>query len=365
MGTRLIFTVGTNPLPIWVAWFHLKNKLTVNEVQLVHTAGTVDEKTRLRQYCNGANFVDNDILTSPGNPGEVRNDLGVVHNNREPATDNLHIHYTGGTKVMSVETVAELEYSLPNGVTLDTSYLDPRGENGPMIVDSNGHTLVPDTRQGITADLARVAHLNGFTLAPFVHEYWDAAQRRRAREECPAPAVLDENQESKGREVLSRMGSGSSRGINSTHFEYAAYVALKETLERIGTHKPNRGNYEIFHSVNVRRTGANQQTPHFELDVVAVLGYQIVVVSCTLETGNALIKQKGMEVLLRARQLGGDEAQAMVLCGANSNNAQRLERELYDEVGSAGAPLRVWGTDKWRELSNNFYNYLRNDLRWM
>lgn len=364
MGTRLIFTVGTNPLPIWVAWFHLKNELTVNEVQLVHTAGTVDEKTRLRQYCNGANFVDNDILTSPGDPGVVRDNVGVIPETLDRTINNLHVHYTGGTKVMSVETVAELEYSLPKGVTLATSYLDPRGADGPTIVDSNGHTLVSDTRKDVTADLARVAHLNGFTLAPFVHEYWDATQRRRVREECPAPAILDENQEAQGRAVLGRIKPGRAGRIDSKHFEYAVYVALKEALERIGTRNAKRGNYKIFHSVNVRRTGAKKQTPHFELDVVAILGYQIVVVSCTLETGNALIKQKGMEVLLRARQLGGDEAQAIVLCGANSDNAQRLEGELHNEVGSAGAPLRVWGTDKRSNLSDHFHNYLRNVLHW-
>ena len=363
MGTRLIFTVGTNPLPIWVAWFHLKNVLTINKVQLVHTDGTEDEKTRLRRHCNGANFAD-DILTSPGHPGVVRDDVGVIPSTLDCAINNLHVHYTGGTKVMSVETVAELEYRLPDGVTLETSYLDPRGAGGPMIVDSNGDTLVPDTRKGVPADLARIAHLNGFTLAPFVHEYWNRELGRNVREACPLPAVLDANQEAQGRGVLDRIRPGHAGGMDPTHFEYAAYVALKAALERIGTRNATRGNYKIFHSVNVRRTGANQQTSHFELDVVAILGYQIVVVSCTLETGRALIKQKGMEVLLRARQLGGDEAQAIVLCRAHPNDAPLLERELHDEVGSTGAPLRVWGTDKWPNLSNHFQGYLREDLRW-
>ena len=364
MGTQLIFTVGTNPLPIWVAWFHLRNTLTVNEVQLVHTPGTIDEKTRLRNYCQGTNFLA-DISTSPGNPGTVRSDVSIIPTSLNPTINNLHIHYTGGTKVMSVETVAELEYNLPSGVTLETSYLDPRGANGPMIVDSNGNTLVPDTRQGITADLARVAHLNGFTLAPFVHTYWDSELHRNVRENCPAPAVLDANQEAAGTEVLNSMGVGRQGAINSTHFEYAAYVAFKDALERISNRNANRRKYKIFHSVNVRRIGANQEDPHFELDVVVILGYQIIVVSCTLETGKTLIKQKGMEVLLRARQLGGDEAQAIVLCKAHPNNAQRLERELHNEMGSTSAPLRVWGTDKWSTLSNGFYNYLRDDLHWM
>lgn len=364
MGTQLIFTVGTNPLPIWVAWFHLKTVLTVNSVQFVHTPGTANEKDRLRKYCLGANFL-NDISTSPGDPGVVRGDVGVIPGGLNPAINNLHVHYTGGTKVMSVETVAELKYSLPDGVTLETSYLDPRGANGPMIVDSNGHTLVRDTRKDVTASLSHVAHLNGFTLAPFIHEYWNGEQRRNVREQCPAPAVLDADQEAAGRAVLGRMRHGDTGYIDSKHFEYAAYVALKDALERIRTRNPERANYESFNSVNVRRTGANQRTPHFELDVVAILGYQIVVVSCTLETKKPLIKQKGMEVLLRARQLGGDEAQAIVLCRANSRDTQRIEGELHNEVGSAGAPLRVWGTDKWRNLSDHFNNYLRDDLHWM
>ena len=67
-----------------------------------------------------------------------------------------------------------------------------------------------------------------------------------------------------------------------------------------------------------------KQDPHFELDVVAVLGYQILVVSCTLETGQreqsqqAVIKGKGMEVLSYGRgSLVAMKRQAMVLCNAH------------------------------------------------
>ena len=359
MATQLIFTVGTNPLPIWVTWNHLKNQLTAPIcVRFVHTQGTVNEKDRLANYCQGATFIPH-IQTSPGHPGTVRQDVEVILNGLANNT-NLHIHYTGGTKVMSVETVAALEYGLPQGVALETSYLDPRGNSGPTIVDSSGITLVPDARVNINAQLAQVAHLNGFTPGPFVHEYYNVGQRNHVRIDCPAPAILNDGQIEIGRTMLNNMGQGNRGGITGTNFEYAAYVALKDALERI-----QRCNYELFHSVHVRRTGAAQTDPHFELDVVAVLGYQIFVVSCTLSAQHALIKQKGMEVILRARQLGGDEAQAIVLCNANQDNARRLEKELHDEVGSAGTPLKVWGHNKWRDLSDQFYNYLRTDLHWM
>ena len=70
----------------------------------------------------------------------------------------------------------------------------------------------------------------------------------------------------------------------------------------------------------------------FELDGVAVLGYQIVVISRTLAYEHGLVKQKGMEAILRMRQIGGIEARAIVLCGA-SREAQRLiQAELKGEI---------------------------------
>ena len=368
MGTQLIMTVGTNPLPVWVAWYHLKDELEKPiQVRLIHTPGTMDEKNRLVQYCQGADFLA-PISTSPGAPGDVRKDVEGVLNTLTEFT-HLHVHYTGGTKVMSVETVAALEYGISEDdidIHYNTSYLDPRSTSGPAIVDSYGSTLGPDdARQNVPANLQQIANLNGFTLAPFTHQYWDPAIGGYVNRQLPAPAILDQNQERTGQLVLDRMARGTRTGIQAEPFEYAAYVALKQALESIQGRNPDRDNYQLFHEVYVRRTGANQRDANFELDVVALLGYQIVVISCTLQNTKEPIKEKGMEVILRARQLGGDEAQAVVLCPAHPNDAQRIQKELHDEVGSAGAPLRVWGTDKWHDLSNELLNYLQGDLHWL
>ena len=365
MATQLIMTVGTNALPVWVAWYHLKDQLADPiEVRFIYTNDTISEKNLLVTHCHPASF-GNHIQTSPGNPQTVRTDVGRVLNPPIQFTD-LHVHYTGGTKVMSVETVAALEYGLLNNhIVLHTTYLDPRGTQGPTIVDSHGVPYnPPDAREGINPNLVLIALLNGFTLAPFVHEYWDENTRGYVRKNKPQPAILDQNQEGIGNTVLGSMATRSLGHIPPENFEYAAYVALKQALEGINSRNPARSNYKIYHKVYVRRTGAAQRDGIFELDVVALLGYQIVVVSCTLETRNARIKEKGFEVIRRARQLGGDEAQAIVLCQGHPNTAQRVERELYDEVGSAGAPLKVWGTDRWANLQNGFSNYLRDTLHW-
>ncbi len=353
MGTQLIFTVGTNPLPVWVAWFHLKDVLKppVREIRLVHTADTVQERDRLIDKCDGANFHKQHIQTSPGNPGTVRTDVHVILDKLNPGVDNLHVHYTGGTKVMSVEVVAELECSLPNGIYLDTSYLDTRGAAGPTIVDSNGNPLVRDTRKNVTPDLDLIAALNGFRIGPF----WHAFSGRR--EHCPKAKKISTISTELQNALLRCQAKNTLTG---QELEQAACAAFREALDRI-----RRCNCALFHNVYVRRKSAQDSDKHFELDVVAVLGYQIVVVSCTVDHENDMIKKKGMEVILRARQLGGDEARAVVLCGASQNVARRVEKELHDEAGSTGTPLQVWGKDKWQRLPYNFENYLRGrDLHW-
>lgn len=449
MGTQLIFTVGTNPLPIWVAWHHLKDKLQPPvQVRFVHTAGTEQEKERLEKYCHGACFLD-PIQTSEGNPKSVRDAIRPVVNYLAD-TKLLHVHYTGGTKVMGVETVAALEASLPELIHLDTSYLDPRARSGPVIVNRAGNNWVNDTRKGIDPDLCRIALLNGFTIGPFKSEYWSWKNRGRETQDCPAPGKPTQKELDAGQTVLGVMTNralendfsrifsrpdscwnqtfsfnrnfaypqnGGSfqlpndadhtwtncllpqlnsvfqhcpwnatagklyyparaqasleiqtdleqmhKFFNGIWFEYAAYDAFLEALNRI----TNRPNYQLFHSVHARRAGAkDQRVRHFELDVVAVLGYQIVVVSCTTAFDPSMVKQKAMEAYHRARQLGGDEARAVVLCANfRDDEINLIQEELQDETGSSDLPLQIWGRNTWKNLSSKFERYLCNDLHW-
>ena len=153
MGTQLVLTVGTNALPVWVAWHHLKDNLCGPvQARLVHTAKTTGQSDRLRTKCTDADFLD-PLKTSAGDPQSVSRDIGGVLC-EFPEGTTLHVHYTGGTKVMGVETVSAVE---AKNVTLETSYLDPRGADGPTIVSRAG-TLVDDARIGICPDLKLIAY---------------------------------------------------------------------------------------------------------------------------------------------------------------------------------------------------------------
>lgn len=364
MGTLLMLTVGTNPLPVWMALHHLKDKLpSPIHVRLVHTKETKSERDRLLKYCHDVTAIDT-VETVSGNPTTVRND--IIKNLKHNLPDNIsciHVHYTGGTKVMCVETVAAAEnikvFFSSRNLEIETSYLDPRADAGATLIDRNGNILVSDTRKGVEPSLQRIAELNGFELGPFPYEFQDKSGNNHTRN-CPAPNTLSGEQLAKGRAALN-----SGRHLTPVMFECAAYAAFQDALADISRLCSDRSNYRLFHKVYVRR--ANVSDPNvkpFELDVVAVLGYQIVVVSCTLTNKHALVKQKGMEAILRMRQLGGVEARAIVLCGASQKAQQLIQAELKEETGHSSLPLEIWGKDTWYRLQQTFHQYIHTAFGW-
>lgn len=86
-----------------------------------------------------------------------------------------------------------------------------------------------------------------------------------------------------------------------------------------------------------------------EIDVAFMCGYQLFALSCTSSSERHLCKAKLLEVVVRAAQLGGDEARAGLICCSDTPEA--LEREVFDLLGKK---VRVFG---WMHLAA-----LRSDL---
>ena len=478
--THLILTVGTNALPVWVAWYHLSKKLKRVSTQFVHTSGTKDQKDLLEDYCkNACAFLSESISTSENNPN--RNDIcEKIIAELPDGCENIHVHYTGGTQAMGVATVCamlQVAHTLDREVNMDASYLDPGRSRAPHIVSwaySGPDYLIPDTRVSIEAKMdcdacrcstdiqitefncnaciRKVADLNNFEMAYFrsthrpkicphprkpskeelcasktmlehiqCFDYLNTKKRRRnafseslaskwrkrfEEDSCfvypetkqefeipeethndtwsekilpslraaypacqwncegttlsyPARVGADPNQ----KDDMKKMGSF----ICGTWLEYAAYAAFKETLEQIDKrHKKvtdnSRSNYELFHHVYIRPKGVSETDKHFELDVVAMLGYQVVVVSCSVTAKSSDVKLKAMEAYHRAKQLGGDEARAVVLCVAEDEVVTDIQKELWDETGTEN-PLQVWGKCNMEDLCKKVKKLLK-ELYW-
>ena len=67
--------------------------------------------------------------------------------------------------------------------------------------------------------------------------------------------------------------------------------------------------------------------------------------SCTVSYKKESCKAKGFEVILRTRQIGGDEARAILITRSNRNQTQLLQEELVYETGGSHDNILVLGID--------------------
>ncbi len=147
--------------------------------------------------------------------------------------------------------------------------------------------------------------------------------------------------------------------LDNQALEIYAYTALKELMPGL----------DALHSVKCIEKGSGKRC---ELDVVGVLGYELIGISCTLSSNYGQCKRKGFEIIHRVRQIGGDRARACLLCLLPPGKASALEHELKDDLDSAsGESFTVFGRNvledaggKKRNISVALRDYLVNKLRW-
>lgn len=117
----------------------------------------------------------------------------------------------------------------------------------------------------------------------------------------------------------------------------------------------------VRHSMTAMQPG---KTGH-EVDVVAVCGYQLLVISCTFSSEFA--KLKAFEVIHRARQVGGSHARAIIICNQTAEKARKITDELKDDVASPEYHVEVWGHDVIQnpdEMRDRFMRYLLEKMSW-
>jgi hypothetical protein len=85
---------------------------------------------------------------------------------------------------------------------------------------------------------------------------------------------------------------------------------------------------------------------NFELDIIVLNGYQVCVISCTTQSSDSECKNKGFEVIHRARQIGGEEARAILVTCLEDNNSRSVEdfyEDLKDVSGSKTHEFLILG----------------------
>lgn len=380
-------------------------------------------ETALKPYLQGATTAFT-VIADPGNPLRVeeaaRTALKAIATERGEGDTSIHFHYSGGTKTMVLFgwTTTKIECDR-RGWACEASYLDPRQEGGGLLINSSGLVIDGDARQRIShraaeAYLTTLLDLHSMRpkapvrmsgqFSPLGEALWNSILSsldrnllsfqdwRRAKNgwnrgksvlgrpidlspACLDSAVLSLIASLPGANLAEsvltlKVGSERSLGTLSRAFgcsgggflEEAADVALTDALrKRQGS--TGRANWFVAPEMKFAPVGLGQREAP-EVDLVGVLSYQVLAVSCTTDGDRKMTKQKAFEVLQRARQFGGDEARVIVLSGTDRNTADSVEADVHDDIGSNTPPVRIWGRDRWRNLAEHFENYLERERNW-
>jgi hypothetical protein len=161
--------------------------------------------------------------------------------------------------------------------------------------------------------------------------------------------------------------------LDNQFLEWFAYQAFRDALG--GAAQGRR----VYHSVRFRDTLRMKPVQNFEIDVVGLLGYQVVGVSCALSDRPQTIKTKAFEVLQRARQFGGEHAREVMVCLLDANMAADLHQDVnldYDSGSDRSKNpqpmIKILGKssllDQGRlslsRLTGAFRTYLRDEAEW-
>ncbi len=96
---------------------------------------------------------------------------------------------------------------------------------------------------------------------------------------------------------------------------------------------------------------------NFELDVLAVYGYQLIAFSCTTSRKSHLCKEKGFEIFHRVKQIGGDHAKPVLITmlrsdknnskknNGSNNTSEGLQEDLRAFTGSVTNNIDVLGME--------------------
>ncbi len=378
---HLILLVGSNPLPNWVA-----GKVLVKpngKIYLVHSSKTEPIAIKLaekfneaygEECCPEANL--RDLGRDASSPEKVYKKIeGILNELRtkiKNSTQTVGLHYTGGTKVMSVqgyEAVLRQEQSL----TVICSYLDaetlslvvvggkglpdnwiPLGDSVKVSVEElmelhrNEFNKLP---KKATTRLIKVSHplINIHTVKSY-HAEWRCWCNSYLKSDKPAdlnPVQLPTSpnlvnvrtflqQENPALRSFSLEEIGKVYGFAGKAIKNLAKWFDGEwlddyTLQTLLQLKDELGLYQ---------PGQDYDTKLFQFDVATTRGYQLFAFSCTTSDDKGLCKSKLFEAYIRAQQMGGDEAKTALVCCYD--DVAKLEGDLSLEFG-AKDKIKVFG----------------------
>jgi len=387
----LVLLIGTNPLPNFVvAEFFLINNPALNKILMIYSekaqsqAGTkkyadnLQELIQKRHKDRILNFIKIN-LSDVSNAKQIERDLNEKMKRHLNETDSIHLNYTGGTKAMVIHTYRWIEkYASEQNIDVSFSYLDAR--NYRIIYDDERTTK--DLRKDIKLKMEELIKLHGFELMNETEEflfkealdkfkeiidngklseyfsnykrefltnekgnllkkvkfYKERIEKLKEKKiEVKAEGLFLDVVKSMPEEYRLFNEDGSPKEPPSNkHLELAIKFLDGKWFERYVYEvlRKNITGDEITIEINWKfvKPEWKGSSKNFEIDVLIIKGYQLIGISCTTSKEKGLCKNKGFEIFMRTRQIGGDESRA-ILISTLKQTKQDTQDELEVDTG--------------------------------
>lgn len=376
---HLFLLIGTNPLPNYVAALLLAKE--EGSIHLLHSKG--DHGTERIARLLGSEIKKRKPKIKEILPWEVNEAnsnyifqkitdmLGHI-----PPEATVGLHYTGGTKAMAVHVYRAIAEMRPNAIF---SYLDARTLSIMIDGISSPIKLNPES-MGCALDLAELIPLHGYKRTiirtnPFQPDLCQAMAKVCSQEvslkewqswcwDNKFQSLPDINKYPLLKNILDEFdkmcGQRATPDLVAKCLGFGHLVNCKNWLE--GTWLEEHTLWAITqfagkstissYSVDVKLK--RPRSREFQLDVAAIMGYQLFAISCMASKDKDKCKEHLLEVAVRARQIGGDEARIGLVCCYPNPSA--LEEEI-NEAWFTDGRVKVFGMKDLPELPIRLQNW--------
>lgn len=380
---NLFLLVGTNPLPNYVAAKLLSKKETL--YYFVCTRETGEIADRLINVLKIPNGQWEKVSVDPSSTNDIYSTIHKISNGKK----GLGLDYTSGTKSMSVHAYRAIYDSNVNSSDDQVfSYLDARSLK--LLIDRKNCDLVSlPVGLSVQPSIEELMGLHGselnkkgYTEKPFHPElgkFLLKVQIESLRTWC------NQNLKNKQHKLLNEKKLKSIplsplKGLSDD------LMGLDDCLDRCNTlgelagcwntscesiakwldgvwleHYTLDALQKIAEANNIHAAvlGLKTRGREFEIDIVALKGYQLIVLSCTTGYNKGIIKQKLFEAYIRGKQLGGDEAKIGLVCFADKNISDNIQKEIEEKWDIKGK-FRVFGHEDLPNLSDHLQEWFKS-----
>jgi len=334
---QLILLIGANPLPNFVvADYFLQLNPNIQTIWLLHSeanalqAGTDKQarnlETLLRKLWEGKHqslrfplekVSFSDVSDAAAIRAEIERRMPLKKWEKENFR-SFHLDYTGGTKAMSSHVYMRLQELQKSGQP-HFSYLD--ANNFRLVGDDYG-IISEDLRQSVWIEFAELIALHGF-----VRKNQDSAINFSEAEQA---------------QLFNRfIAAGKKDDIKDGRW-LEAYLAKKIRVKLENKLNDKKG---IAQNWEIKKPDWVTQ---FELDIILLHGYHLTGISCYKGAKKEEAKKKGFEIIYRCKQIGGDEAKAILVAGLERQHAGLLQEDLAYEIGGNRQNILVLGLEDLR-----------------